>query len=65
MKSWKTTLAGIGTILVPLGAALTAQFDGDPNTVANWGLVVTVAIGAIGLMLARDNDVSSEQAGAK
>lgn len=65
MKSWKTTLAGIGAALVAIGAALEAQFDGDPATAADWGIVITAIIAAVGLWLARDNDVSSERAGAK
>ncbi len=29
MKSWKTTAAGVGAILVAVGSALTATFDTD------------------------------------
>lgn len=65
MKSWKTTTAGIGTILAALGAALSAQFDADPLTVANWGAVITAITAGVGLILARDNDKSSEDAGVK
>ena len=32
MKNTKTTLAGIGAILVAVGGALKALFDGDPTT---------------------------------
>jgi hypothetical protein len=65
MKSWKTTVAGIGGFLALLGPALAAQFDNDPLTVPQWGLVFAAAIAAWGLIKARDNDVTSEEAGAK
>lgn len=65
MKSWKTSAAGIGAILVAIGSALTAHFDGDPVTVPDWGAVIAAIIAGIGLLAARDNNVSSEQVGAK
>ena len=64
-KSWKTTTAGIGAILVAAGSALTAMFDNDPTTVADWGAVIAAIIAGIGLIAARDNGVTSEQVGAK
>lgn len=63
-SSWKTTAAGIGAILVAVGSALTATFDADPATVADWGAVVAAIIAGVGLIMARDNNVTSEQAGA-
>lgn len=65
MMSWKTTTAGIGAILVAVGSAMTAMFDNDPSTVPEWGAVVAAIIAGIGLITARDNNVTSEQAGAK
>lgn len=65
MKSWKTTIAGIGAILVAAGSALSALFDMDPQTVPDWGAVLSAIIAGIGLITARDNNVTSEQAGAK
>jgi hypothetical protein len=65
MSSWKTTAAGIGAILVAVGSALSATFDADPATVADWGAVVAAVIAGAGLLFARDNNVSSEAAGAK
>ena len=65
MKSWKTTLAGLGVLLSALGAALQAQFDGDPATVPDWAVVVTALFAAVGLLLARDNDKSSERVGVR
>lgn len=63
--SWKTSAAGIGAVLVAAGSALTAMFDADPTTVPDWGAVVAALIAGIGLLFARDNNVSSEAAGAK
>lgn len=65
MKSWKTTAAGIGAILVAAGSAMTAMFDADTTTVPDWGAVIAAIIAGIGLITARDNNVSSEQAGVK
>ena len=63
MKSWKTTTAGIGAILVAVGSALSSMFDNDPATVADWGAVVAAVIAGIGLLAARDNDKSSKDVG--
>ena len=64
-KSWKTTGAGIGAILVAVGSALTATFDADPLTVADWGAVIASIIAGIGLIAARDNDKSSQDVGIR
>lgn len=66
--SWRTSLGGIIALCAAigaLGAALSHQFDGDPNTVANWdGVVVAFGLAgtAFGLWNARDDKVSTEQA---
>lgn len=65
MKSWKTTATGIGAILVAVGGALSATFDTDPATIADWSAVVAAIIAGVGLIFARDNGVSSEEAGVK
>ena len=59
-RSYRTTLAGLGALLVTLGDALVAQFDSDPSTVADWGIVVAAAVVAWGLLKARDDKVTSE-----
>lgn len=61
-KSWRTTMAGIGSIAVAIGSALSAIGDGQP---VEWGAIIAAIIAGIGLITARDNAVSSEQAGAK
>lgn len=58
-------LVGIGGILAALGAAVQAQWDNDPNTVAQWPVVIALVLGGIGDLLARRNNVTSEQVGAK
>lgn len=65
MKSWKTTLSGIAGIVGMIGTALSAALDGNPATDPQWGIVVPAVITAAGLLFARDNNVSSESAGAK
>ena len=65
MKSWKTTLAGVGAILAAIGAALNAQFDADPLTVVNWTMTFAAIMAGAGLIYSRDNDKSSEQVGTK
>lgn len=64
MKSWKTSIMGIAALLVAIGSALKALLDGDPTTVVNIDAVIA-ALAGLGLLAARDNNVTSEQAGAK
>lgn len=54
--NWKTTLAGVGAILVAVGGALKALFDGDPST--NIDITATVAAVTVGfgLIAAKDAD---------
>jgi hypothetical protein len=65
MKSWKTTTAGIAAIVAALATAVGALFDADPVTMPDWGAVAAAVMAGIGLIAARDNGVTSEQAGAK
>lgn len=65
MKSWKTTAAGVLTALIPVLNAVQAFIDGDPATVPDWGLAIAALTAGLGLIFARDNNVSSEEAGAK
>lgn len=64
-KSWKTTAAGIGAALASLFGNLSAVFDSDPGTAADWNVTVALFVAAVGLIAARDNGVTSEKAGAK
>ncbi len=66
MKSWKTTVCGILTVLA---AAITLVavplLDEDPATPANWGAFGASLAAAVGLLFSRDNDKSSEDVGIK
>ena len=63
--SHKTTIAGIGAILIASGSLLQALFDGNPATEPDYAALVAAIVAGFGLIFARDNDVSSEDAGAK
>lgn len=65
MKSWKTTGAGVAAIIVAVGAALTALTDGDATTNIDLASLLAAVIAGVGLIMARDNDKSSEEVGAK
>lgn len=65
MRSPRTTLTGIAAILTAGGAALTALSDGDPLTSPDWASLIAACIAGLGLIWARDNNVTSEQAGAR
>ena len=65
MTSMKTTLAGICAIVAAVAGALYALIDGNPNTNPDWTLTMGSIMAGIGLIVARDNNVTSEQAGAK
>ena len=56
MKNTKTTLAGIGAILVAVGGALRAAFDGDPTTNLDIAATIAAVTAGIGLILAKDAD---------
>ena len=65
MKSWKTTVTGLGTILAAIAGALVLFFDGKPETNPDWTAVIAAVTAGLGLIFARDNNVTSEKAGAK
>lgn len=59
MKNAKTTLAGIGAILVAVGGAMKALFDGDPTTNVDIAAIVAAITAGIGLIAAKDADSDS------
>lgn len=65
MNSWKTTTCGVLAIVIAVASALKAMWDGDPATVADWGVVGASVLAGIGLFASRDNDKSSEDVGVK
>jgi len=64
-KSWRTTVAGVATFGGILCSLLAAHFDGDPETVAQWSLLVPAIAALVGGIAARDNGVTSKSAGAE
>jgi hypothetical protein len=54
MKNTKTTLAGIGAILIAVGGALRAAFDADPSTNIDIASTIAAVTAGIGLILAKD-----------
>jgi len=54
MKNTKTTLAGIGAILVAIGGTLKAIFDGDPATSVDFTSTIAAISAGIGLIMAKD-----------
>jgi hypothetical protein len=56
--NWKTTAAGIGAIMVAVGGALKALFDGDPST--NIDLTATVAAVTVGFGLIAAKDAEKK-----
>jgi ABC-type Mn2+/Zn2+ transport system permease subunit len=65
VKSWKTTLFGVCTILSALSGVGISLLDGNPATNPDWSVVVTACITGFGLIFARDNNKSSEDVGIK
>lgn len=63
--SWQTSGAGIAAILTAVGAALKALTDNDPATAVDFGVLIPTVMAGVGLLMARDNNKSSEQVGAK
>jgi hypothetical protein len=54
MNNRNTTIAGVGSILVAVGSVLTAMFDGDPATNADFTSAVAAVIAGVGLIMAKD-----------
>ena len=54
MNNRNTTIAGIGSILVALGALITAWFDGDAATNPDFPTAIAAVIAGIGLIMAKD-----------
>jgi hypothetical protein len=62
VKSHRTTIAGIAAICTAAAAVLTGLSEGST---VDWTSVIAAVVSGIGLIFARDNKVTSEQAGAK
>jgi hypothetical protein len=60
MKNTKTTLAGVGAILVAVGGALKALFDGDPSTNLDLTTTIAAVTAGVGLIWAKDAEKKPE-----
>ncbi len=56
MKNTKTTLAGVGAILIAIGGALKAVFDNDPTTNLDLTTTIAAVTAGLGLIMAKDAD---------
>ena len=54
MKNTKTTLAGVGAILIAVGGALRSAFDNDPSTNIDIASTIAAVTAGIGLIMAKD-----------
>lgn len=61
-KSPKTTMTGIAAVLAAIAGVLTAVANGTP---IDWSSAISAIIAGVGLIAARDHNVTSESAGAK
>lgn len=55
-KNWKTSGAGIATILIAIGTALGALADDNPETQVDFNLLIPALIAGVGLLFSRDGD---------
>ena len=60
MKNTKTTLAGIGAVLVAIGGAMKALFAGDPSTNLDITTTIAAVTAGIGLIWAKDAEKKPE-----
>lgn len=54
MSNRNTTVCGIAAVVVAIGSALTAFFDGDPTTAMDIGATIAAITAGVGLILAKD-----------
>ena len=57
--SWRTTFAGISTIVITLLGAAKAILDGDATTNPDYPSIIAAITVGLGLIKARDNVVTS------
>ena len=58
--NWKTTLAGVGAILIAVGGALKSVFDGDPSTNLDIAATIAAVTLGVGLIAAKDAEKKPE-----
>lgn len=65
MNSWRTTVAGVAVILSALSTAVQLLFDGNPQTNPDFNILAAQIATGVGLLVARDNNKTSENVGAR
>ena len=63
--SWKTTASGVVAIIAALAGAAGLLLDGKPDTNPDYTSLIAAITAGVGLIMARDNDKSSEEVSAK
>lgn len=63
-KSWRTSAGGVSLVLAAIASVVAALTDNDPAG-PQWEICYTQFAAGIALLFARDNKVTSEDAGAK
>jgi len=63
MKNTKTTLAGIGAILVAIGGTLKPLFDGDPSTSVDLTATLAAISAGTGLIIEQAAEHKQQKAG--
>ena len=58
--NWKTTLSGVGAILIAVGGALKSVFDGDPSTNLDIAATIAAITIGVGLIAAKDAEKKPE-----
>lgn len=65
MNSYRTTVLGLCIIIGALADAGAAYFDSDAATVIDVPTLIGIIMGGVACIVARDNSVTSEDAGAR
>jgi hypothetical protein len=55
-KNWRTTLSGLGSILVGVGSFMNAFFDVDMATEPDYTAISAAIVVGLGLIFARDGN---------
>lgn len=61
--SWRTTVTGILTIIIAVASAALSFLK--TGTLPDWGILSAAVVSGVGLITARDANVTSEQQGIK
>lgn len=65
MNKYIVKTSALGGLLTLVAATIKLLADGDAATNPDWNTTVPLLISTVGLLFARQNNVTSEQVGAK